>query len=103
MANVTAFGVLAGFDAEEAIDLADAGLDAIQDHEATRAYLARCVKPVAVPIATVEVVKVRGEWQVKAFDARGVRLPSADYFTGDRQDAYDTADLMVSASCQAIH
>lgn len=48
-------------------------------------------------ISRTSIVKaITGEWQVKAWDKTGKRLPMADYFTDDRDDAEDTAKAMVT-------
>lgn len=43
-----------------------------------------------------------GEWTVRAYDASGRRVPSADYFTDDRGDAEATALAMVRPSSPAL-
>ena len=35
-----------------------------------------------------------GEWVVRAYNNEGARLPEADYFTDDHQDALDTQKAM---------
>ena len=47
-------------------------------------------------VASTKIVRKNGEYIVKAFDANGQRLPNADYFTTDKDDANGTAKLMVS-------
>lgn len=39
--------------------------------------------------------RVFNEWTVKAYDQYGKRFPEADYFTTSRQDAVQTAELML--------
>jgi hypothetical protein len=36
-----------------------------------------------------------GEWVVRAWDEQGNRMPEADYFASDEQDAYSTALAML--------
>ena len=46
-------------------------------------------------IASTKVSKRDGEFIVKAYDANGKRLPDGDYFTNDKDDAEQTAKLMI--------
>jgi hypothetical protein len=46
-------------------------------------------------IARTTIGKVCGEYVVKAYDVMGKRIPAADYFTNCKQDAKDTARVMV--------
>lgn len=41
-----------------------------------------------------KIVKKHGEYIVRAYDDNGKRLPNRDYFTDDRRDAEQTAELM---------
>jgi hypothetical protein len=41
-----------------------------------------------------KIVRRLGEWRVQAYDSDGSRIPEADYYTNDRQDALATAKLM---------
>lgn len=48
-----------------------------------------------VGLVTVGRSGSAGEWQVRVWDTAGARWPEADYFTNNREDARDTAALMV--------
>ena len=45
-------------------------------------------------IANVKIVRRRGEWIVRAYDLDGKRMPEADYYTNDREDAEETSLAM---------
>ena len=48
-------------------------------------------------IAKIKIVfdKSTEEWIVRAFDENGKRMPQCDYFTNDKTDAEQSADLML--------
>lgn len=45
--------------------------------------------------ACIKFNKELDEYCVEAYDEKGERLPEADYFTSDKEDAKGTAELMV--------
>lgn len=49
------------------------------------------------PISRVRIVRVDGEYIVRAYNAAGERLPECDYYTTDKDDAVITGDMMVAA------
>lgn len=46
-------------------------------------------------IASTRIVRQNGEYIVRAYGQDGARMPEADYFTNDRDDAQATANLMM--------
>lgn len=49
-------------------------------------------------VTSTKTVKKDGEYYVKAYNVFGQRVPAADYFTNDKQDAETTAALMIALS-----
>lgn len=47
-------------------------------------------------IASTRIIYRLNEYQVKAYGFNGERIPNADYFTNDRDDAKATARAMVN-------
>ena len=52
----------------------------------------------SVRVASTKIVRNREteEWVVRCYSASGDRLPNADYYTNDKTDAKQTADMIVS-------
>lgn len=55
-----------------------------------------------VAIAATIISHKNGEFQVKAYDRNGQRMPHADYFTDDKADAKLTARAMVG-NVELVH
>lgn len=55
-------------------------------------------------VASTKIRKIEGEYVVRAYNPDGVRIPQADYYTTDKQDAEVTAKLMIKLQVsQAPH